>query len=83
MVGTTDPRGGFSSWVCLLVRMGGGVEVGLSLCCLGREACLVLKFLLQGFPGVAPGAPYKWLADGERGLGYAPVKVHSHGSVPI
>ena len=52
--------------------MGGGVEVGMSLCGLGRAARLVLTFLLQCPPGVAPGASHERLADVERGLGHAP-----------
>ena len=55
--------------------MGGGVEIGLSLCGLGRAARLVLTFLLRCPPGVAPGAPHERLADVERGLGYAPAQV--------
>ena len=51
--------------------MGGGVDVGLSLCGLGRAARLVLTFLLRCAPGVAPGAPHERLADGKRGLGHA------------
>ena len=53
--------------------MGGGVEVGLSFCGLGCAACLVLALLLRCPPAATLGAPYERLADGERGLGHAPV----------
>ena len=75
LVGTADSRVGYNSWIGVVVCMGGGVEVGLSLCGLGRAARLVLTSLLRCPPGVASGAPHERLADGERGLGHAPAPV--------
>ena len=72
LAGTAESRVlGYSSWIGVVVCMGGGVEVGLSLCGLGRAARLVLMF----FARVASGAPLERLADGERGLGHAPAPV--------
>ena len=56
--------------------MGGGIEVGLSLCGLGRAARLVLTSLPRCPPGVASGAPHERLADGEQAGGAAkPMKL--------
>ena len=75
LVGTADSRIGYNSWIGVVVCVGGGVEVGLSLCGLGCAACPVLTCLLQCPPGVASGAPHKRLADGEQGYGHAPALV--------